>query len=176
MLRVLAAAAALVASAAPAARAQMTLDTVKVIVPPFSRADSLDEKALALYSSPKKWRQAAYLHQLSASMRSLEDMRGIGSLTAAANLFYAIGDLRSARSAMESAAEHAARRGEVGKSALAYIDAGYIALELGNTGRAEQLGRKAQGMAGSPFLSDGERSTILRRVHGEGRAVALLAP
>jgi hypothetical protein len=171
----IAAAVAVAATAAPALHAQATLDTV-VIAAPGTRADSLDRKAEALYGSPKTWRQAAYLHQISASLRPMEDMRGVRSLTMAANLFYALGDGPSARSAMETAANYAAWRGEIAQAALAYVDAGYMALELGNRGKANQLGLKAQHFAQSPLLTETQRSEINRRLGGEGRAVALLTP
>src|SRR5436309_2925461 len=106
IVRVLAAASAVVALPAfAAAQSVAKLDTVAIVVPPFSRADTLDLRAESLLGSPKTWRQAAYEYQLSASLRTLEEVRGIESLVMAAHLFYALGDLRSAQSAMEHAGD-----------------------------------------------------------------------
>ena len=174
-LRLLAVAAAALPAAAMAQARPLTLDTVSVTAP-RTRADSLDDKAIALYNSPKQWRQAAYLHQIAASLRPLGDVRGISSLTMSANLLYALRDLASARMVMEHAGDYAWQRGEFGRAAIAYVDAGYIALEMGNRGRAEQLGRKAQAIAQSPFMSADERALIKRRVGGEGHSVALVTP
>ncbi|MEJ7810205.1 MAG: hypothetical protein WKG32_07265 [Gemmatimonadaceae bacterium] len=161
------------AAAAPvAASAQATLDSVYVRAT-SARADELDQKAQALYAAPKKWRQAAYLHQLAAGMRADDDPRMVHSLSMAANLLYYVGDVGAARGTMERAARAAEAQGDVMKAAAAYVDAGYLAIAQHGDDRAMVLARKAQTLASSPLLNAEQRTTITRRL-GYAQLVAML--
>jgi hypothetical protein len=158
-----AAATALTIAAPSAARAQKVLDAVHVTAP-VTRADTLEQRAQALYASPSKWRQAAYLHQLAADARDAKDPRGVEDLILAANLFYHIGDLSAARNTMSRAGARAEARGDLVRAAIAYVDAGYVALEQHNEDKARALAKKVGDLADSPLIGDDQRATIRGRM------------
>lgn len=157
-----------------AAQAQRTLDSVYVVATANGRADQLDSSAVALYGSPKKWRQAAYLHQMAADLRSPEDPRRAESLSMAGNLFAHIGDLQAARHSFEKAAALAEARGDVVRAAWSYVDAGYVALSQRGNDAAVGYARKAQTLAASPLLTEEQRSSITKRM-GYSQVVATLS-
>ncbi|HKG95394.1 MAG TPA: hypothetical protein VKA84_25970 [Gemmatimonadaceae bacterium] len=157
------AAAALTLGAPAALRAQSVLEPVHVTAP-ATRADSLDKRATALYGSPSKWRQAAYLHQLAADARDPYDPLAVQDLVLAANIFYHLGDLSAARNTMVRAAVRAERRGDLVRAAIAYVDAGYVAIEQKDENRARDLSRKVRALADSPLLGDDQRAQIRNRM------------
>ena len=156
---------AAVVSAPAAARAQQTLDSVTVIAQ--RRAEDLYQKAISLQTEPRSWRQAAYLHQMSAALRTAEDPKGDESLRLGAHLMYHLGDRQTARSMMERAAARAEARGDVIEAAKGYVDAAHVALEQRSSSRASTLGRRAMTLASSPLISATQRADIVRRVRPE---------
>ena len=148
-------------------RAQQTLDSVTVTAQ--RRAEDLYQKALSLQDAPRTWRQAAYLHQMAADLRSADDPKGDESLRLGAHLFYHLGDLQAARHMMERAAARAAARGDVAVAAAGYVDAAHVALEQHSADRAGALARRAMLLASSPLLSADQRADIVRRVRPELR-------
>ena len=166
--RILSAAAVAAIVGAPSiARAQQTLDSVTVTA--HHRADDLYQKAIALQAEPRTWRQAAYLHQMSAALRTAEDPKGDESLRLGAHLLYHLGDRQTARSMMERAAARAEARGDVLQAASGYLDAALVALEQRDGGQASTLGRKAMTLASSPLITAAQRADIVRRVRPELR-------
>ena len=150
-----------------AARAQQTLDSVTVTAQ--RRAEDLYQRAIALQSTPRRWRQAAYLHQMSADLRAADDPKGDESLRLGAHLFYHLGDLTAARHMMERAAARAEARGDVVAAATGYVDAAHVALEQRAADKANTLGRRAMTLAASPLVSARQRADIARRVRPELR-------
>lgn len=141
------------------AAAQYRLPTITT----YARADSIHESAELMAATSHRWRDAARLHQQSASLRSADDSLGYRCLTLAAQLSFASHDLSGAQSYMVAAAEQALARGDVEKAAHAYADAAWIAKERKNPGQVWALGRQAEILASSPLLSGPQRTTILRR-------------
>jgi hypothetical protein len=161
----LATAALLAVVASPAAlRAQSTLSPVTVTASQAAEANSLDERAVALYSSPKKWRKAAWLHEEAADRRSISDPRAHQSLIMAGHIYYAAGANGLAFEAMARGAERAAQIGDVVTAANAYVDAGLMAAEASRGDEIADMARRAVALANSPLLNDEERATIVKRV------------
>jgi hypothetical protein len=155
------------------ASAQMRLEPVRVTAARWAEANALTEKAVSLYSTPKKYKYAASLHMRAANLRAPGDSAGFMDLSMAGHLYRAAGDLLSARAAMERAAEHAAARGDVYNAAKAYVDAGFLAIEEHRSDRVPALALKAELLAKSPLLSDEQRASIMGRV-GYSQVVATI--
>src|SRR5688572_21709400 len=136
------------------------VDAQKTTVP----ANQLRASAEALYSQPKKAREAASLHEREATARAESDPLVVDALQRAAQLHAFAGDRVRARTVMRRAAEHALRQGDVLKSAHAYLDAAFFALEDGDVGRAFGLAKQADLLALSPLISTADRLAIVRRI------------
>ena len=167
---------ALLATAAlalPAALGAQLRDPVTVTAARAAEADALSAQAIALYSTPSKYKRAATLHVRAANRRAPGDPKGYEDLNMAGHLYYAAGAVWDAREAMERAAEHAAARGDVVAAAKCYVDAGYLAIEERRTDRVPALALKAELLAKSPLITDEQRATIMNRV-GYSQVVAMI--
>jgi hypothetical protein len=161
------------ALAAPAAvRAQSTLAPVTVTASQAAEANSLDERAVALYSTPKKWRKAAWMHEEAADRRAITDARAYQSLIMAGHIYYAARANGLAYEAMARGAERAAQLGDVVTAANAYVDAGLMAAEANRGDEISDMARHAVALANSPLLSDEQRTAIVKRV-GYSQVAAL---
>jgi hypothetical protein len=161
----LVAAALSAALAAPAAvQAQSTLAPVTITASQTAEANSLDERAVALYSKPGKWRKAAWMHEEAADRRAITDARAYHSLIMAGHLYYAARDNGLAFEAMARGAERAAQIGDVMTAANAYVDAGLMAAEANRGEEIGEMARHAVALANSPLLSDEQRQAIVKRV------------
>jgi hypothetical protein len=157
--------AAAVTLAVPGAiSAQTPLETVKITAARSAEANALSEKAASLYSTSRKFKDAARLHMRAADLRAPGDAKGFDDLSMAAHLYWAAGDVSRAQESMERAAEHAAARGDIVAAARSYVDAGLLAIEDRHTDRVPELARKAELLASSPLLTEGQRAEIMRRV------------
>jgi len=153
------------ALASPAAvRAQSTLAPVNVTASQAAEANSLDERAVALYSRPNKWRKAAWLHEEAADRRAITDARAYHSLIMAGHIYYAARANGLAFEAMARGAERAAQIGDVVTAANAYVDAGLMAAEANRGEEIQEMARHAVALANSPLLSDEQRQAIVKRV------------
>jgi len=128
-----------------------------------AKADSLHQAAVAL-TAAHRWGEAARLHHRSAELRAPDDPLGFTCFTEAAALAYATGDRSSAREDMADAASQALTRGDLRASALAYLDAAWIAQEQRNPRQVWELGHRAEILAASPLLAESDREAILRRI------------
>jgi hypothetical protein len=126
-------------------------------------ADSLHEAAVALVAQ-HRWRDAARLHRRSAELRAPDDPLGFRCLNEAAALAYATNDRTGARNDMADAARQALARGDLKSSALAYLDAAWIAQEQNNPREVWELGHRAEMLAASPLLAEPDREAILQRI------------
>ena len=160
-------AASVMAGAAQAAAMQETTYGVAVSAPTVTeRAQALKEEAEALYSQPKKWRQAVRLLEQSAQLRSDDDAEGFACWLYAGRLRAAMGDYSGARQSLERAAGHAMARGAVVDAAHAWIDAAHVAVKLRNVERVQEYLRRAELLASSPQLDADEASQIRARLQG----------
>ena len=65
---------------------------------------------------------------------------------------------------MAHAAERALARGDLRASALAYLDAAWIAQEQEKPSQVYEFGHRAEILAASPLLSESDRGAILQRI------------
>lgn len=137
------------------------------------KADSLHERAETLALTTHRWRDAASLHRRSAALRSADDPLAYRCLTEAAQIAYASKDRSAARADMAKAASQALARGDLRAAADAYLDAAWIAQQQGKARQVWELGRRAEILADSPYLSVSERGAILRRINRSGESTQL---
>jgi hypothetical protein len=150
---------ALVASPA-GAQVQTPLAPIKV-TERGQRAAALDREAAGYEQSDmSKWRKAASLRKLAATLRPAEDPKGAVSLFAAAHDRYYSGDEAGGRVLMARSAERALAIGDVVQAATAFTEAAYIASGLRDYPRAREYARRATLLAYSPMLSDAQRSQL----------------
>lgn len=158
------------------AAAQQPLSTVEIEANRVSRenarADSLDERARALYGVSRWHLDAARLHRRAGMLRG-NDPRAVSSFRSAAWMYSAAGDHALGRQMMETAAERAARVGDVEGAANAYIDAAYLAIASDRSDRVPEILGRMHAVLGSPLLPSERRTAILRRV-GDAPAIAAL--
>ena len=93
-----------------------------------ARADALEAYARTLYSTPKRFAEAARLHQRAAQIRG-SDPRAAASFRSAALVYSAIGNNGLATKLMAKAGEQAALSGRIEEAANFYIDAALLAVE-----------------------------------------------
>jgi hypothetical protein len=171
LLRVPAAAAALILAVPAAALAQRQLEPVRVTA--VAQADSF-EAAAASYriSRLKDFKKVARLYEASAELRGPEDAKRFNSLRMAAFLRYGAGDESRAAENMAQAAAHAAARGDVVNAATAYTDASLLAAQARRGNAAVEYADAARLLSESPLISDTQRSELRARTP---RAVAAMA-
>jgi hypothetical protein len=152
----------LMALVAPPAGAQVRtpLEPINVTAR-GQRAAALDREAAGYEQSDmSKWRKAAGLRKLAATLRPAEDPKGAASLFAAAHDRYYSGDEAGGRVLMARSAERALAIGDVVQAATAFTEAAYIASGLRDYPRAREYARRARLLAYSPMLSDAQRSQL----------------
>jgi hypothetical protein len=110
------------------------------------------------------WEAAAAFYTEAATIRGFGDEGAIDDLATAAALHYYRGDRAGALSIMTGAARQAVASGHVLKAAESYVDAAWIALELGLTPTVREFAYSATLLARSPHLSDVESYSILERL------------
>ena len=162
-----AAAVALLAVSAPAVADQYDDRAAAAEVTPPTRADKaaeLRQQAEALFSQPKKWKQAVRLLEASAALRDANDPEGYDCLLYAGRIRAAIGDTEGARTVLEKAAAQALARGSVVEAATAYIDAAHAAVAMKDVRGARELVAKASLLTESPLLSVQDRSFLQARI------------
>jgi hypothetical protein len=147
------------------------VETVVVTERAATKADKLETRARALRENPRSWREAARLFEKSAAMRAVEDPGASRGYALAAHVHFALRDLDAARQAMLRSADRAHARGDVVAAATGYVDAAWLAGQMGDRmGMAELTGR-ARALAASPLITASQRGAILERT-GAGAAIA----
>ena len=156
--------------------AQQPLSAVEIEANRVSRenalADSLDERARAMYSVSRWHLDAARLHRRAGMLRG-NDPRAVSSFRSAAWMYSAAGEHSVGRQMMETAAQRAAAVGDVEGAANAYIDAAYFAIASDRPDRVPAILGRMHAVLGSPLLPSDRRTAILRRV-GDSPAIAAL--
>ena len=135
-----------------------------VTVVALSDADELHLEAVALYESPERWAEAARLHEEAAKKLLANDARAFAAYDRAARLFFYAGEYEDARRNMERAANVAVATGDVVTAAHAYIDAAFITLWEGRSGKQGDLTRRAERLSLSDLVDAAERDAILGRI------------
>jgi hypothetical protein len=137
-----------------------------------ARADSLEAKARAMYSTPRWYREAARLHRRAALIRG-SDPRSVASFRSAAWLYSVAGSNGIARTMMEQAAERATAVGDVEGAANSYIDAAFLAIASSREDQLPVLLSRTRAVLSSPLLTEDRRRSILQRVGGSPQLARL---
>lgn len=130
-------------------------------------ADALSARAQSLYSAPTRYAEAAAAHVRAASLRSADDPRRAEDLVAAARLFVYAGDLETARSTFEKAAQTALVAGDLAFAGHRYIDAAFIAAKASDPEGARRMLGAARWIANAPMLRPAAQRELRRRFAAE---------
>jgi tetratricopeptide (TPR) repeat protein len=130
-----------------------------------AEAARLEAKAATLYHAPKRFNEAARLHERAAELRPVGDAQQIENLRQAARLYHYAGNDAKARETMHRAADTALATGHVVAAASTYLDAAFLYRRAGMTEQMNELIRKARLLTNSPALSSQERESILVRLN-----------
>ena len=134
-------------------------------IPAASTARTLELEAESLASRDRAgWKDAASLFVQAAELSGFGTPESIENLRKASYMRYYLGDRRLALELMEEAAGQAVATGQVLLAAHAYIDGALLAIELDRASSAIEFGEKAQLLAASTHLSEGDRGSILGRL------------
>jgi hypothetical protein len=160
----------------PASAAQQPLSPVEIeaarLETENARADKLEEYARTLYSTPRRIREVAQLHQRAAMIRG-DDPRAVDSYRSAAWAYSAARNNGLATQMMVKAADHAASVGRIEEAANAYIDAALLALADKREDKVPAMLSRMHVVLSAPLLPDERRSKILERVRGDTRVARL---
>lgn len=137
-----------------------------------ARADTLEEWARALYSTPSRIREAAQLHQRAAMIRG-NDVRAVASYRSAAWAYSAAGNNGLATKLMVKAAEQAAMAGRIEEAANAYVDAALIAVADNREDKVPTLLTRMHAVLSAPLLPEDRRAKILERIESNSRVAKL---
>lgn len=137
-----------------------------------ARADSLEEWARALYSTPSRFREAAQLHHRAALARG-DDPRAAASYRTAALIYSAAKNNGLATKLMLKAGEKAALAGRIEDAANNYVDAAFLAVEDNREDKVAAILSRMHTVLNAPLLSEDQRLNILRRVNGDARVASL---
>ncbi len=137
--------------------------------PAPSPALALESQARPMMDLPKKWAQMADLYAQAAQVRTADDPRGVDDLVLAAAGYRWAGKRTPARATYVAAAERALGLGDVVRAADAFLCAAVIANEQKDLPAAWELKARAERLAQSPLLTDGQRRLILGQFAGPVR-------
>jgi ATP/maltotriose-dependent transcriptional regulator MalT len=165
VLGVVAASAAVIVAAAPAAaqdRPSYELPAIEVSV----LQNDLHQTAISLYELPDFWELAADLHKQAADNLPRNDAGQFFGFSRAAVLYFHAGEFDDARRAMEDAAQVAEATGDVFTAANSYVDAAFVAIAEGYAGKKREFVREARELADSEWVTAEEKAEILARIDG----------
>lgn len=141
---------------------------------PLSAQDAVlsdNERALALEAQAEHYLEeasradrAADLYQRAAELRSDADPRKVENLQMAARLSFHAGEGRRAMEMQAAAALLATRQGDVIQASHAWLDAAWVAAEVGEPQRAKEYMVEARLLATSPLLAESDRNAIRARI------------
>jgi len=165
LLGVVAASAAVIVAAAPAAaqdRPSFELPAIEVSV----LQNDLHQTAISLYELPMYWGLAGDLHKQAAENLPRNSAGQFFGFSRAAVLYFHAGEFDDARRSMEDAAEVAEATGDLYTAANAYVDAAFIAIAEGFVGKKREFVGEARVLADSEGITGEERADILARIDG----------
>ncbi len=134
--------------------------------PAPSPALALEARARPMMDQPKKWAEFAGLMAEAAQIRTLEDPRGVDDLIMAAAAYRWAGKRTAARTNYVAAGERALALGDVVRAADSFLCAAVIANEQKDLAAAWELKGRAERLAQSPLLTEGQRRLILGQFAG----------
>jgi hypothetical protein len=134
--------------------------------PDIERAEALEARAASMLENLERPNRAAGLYRQAAGIRGDSDAMKVENLRMASRLGYYAGRQRRAMQDAAAAAHLALRQGDVISASHAYLDAAWIAVEIGEPQRAEHFVREARILTASPLLAEAEREAIRARIVG----------
>jgi hypothetical protein len=147
-----------------AAQAQLALAGGSERVRSGVEPAELEARAEALFAAPKKYGQAVKLYVQAADLREPGDPQRVTDLVMASRLAFYDGKKGRASDLMVRAADEALAAGDIVNAAHAYIDASFLAQEMGNGAVVVELVKKAQLLTASPLIARTDRTAILARI------------
>jgi hypothetical protein len=129
------------------------------------RAEEMEAQAYEELRDVKRIGKAATLLRKAAALRPVGDPVAVTDLTVAGQLFYYVGNLRTARTTSLNAAEAAIRIGDVLTAANTLIDVTHIAYVLRDASTALTSFERAELLARSPHLKPNERMQLMQRLN-----------
>jgi hypothetical protein len=138
-----------------------------------ARAAGLESEARNLSEQKHRWDYAASLYRAAANLREDGDPEAVEDLVYAGRLAYYLRDHEAAMRDLVGAAQHALAGGDVIRAAHIYTDASWVAGKAGKTRDQRAFASRAQRLADSPLLTDGDRDDVLERFEEQAIAEAL---
>ncbi len=129
--------------------------------PSVSPAIALESQAGPLIDVRNRWKEMADLFVQAAQIRTADDPRGVDDLVLAAAGYRWAGKRSPARTTYVAAAERALALGDIVRAADAFTCAAVIAYEQKDLATAWELKGRAERLAQSPLLTEGQRRQIL---------------
>lgn len=128
--------------------------------------DPLHGAAIDLYESPTRWAEAGALHEQAARELPKNDAAAYFGFQRAAVLYFHADETARARKAMEKAADVAEATGDIVTAAHAWIDAAFLAVAEGYSGKKREYVRAVRELVASELLTNADRERIIARVDG----------
>ncbi len=135
------------------------------------RSQELESRAESLLAQRENLGQGAKLLVRAAALRGETDPVGVSDLLFAAGAYYASGKQTQGREIYVQAADRALAMGDVPRAAFGYVRAALIANEQRLAVRDELI-QKANRLAASPFVTEGQRQSILGQFEKQPVVVA----
>jgi hypothetical protein len=126
-----------------------------------AQAVALEKQAESWLGVPKKWSKLARSLERAAEIRGPDDPRAVRDLMMAAAARVSAHNHLAARTAFTQGAEWALGLGDVENAANGYMRASLMSIELKDFASARALRDKAERLARSPLLTEGQRAAIL---------------
>ena len=132
--------------------------------PELEKAHELEKEARAHLDGSGDWEEAANLLRKAVDLRPDHDPVKVDNLREAARIAHHLGDVNQALRDAHRAAEAGRRQGHVLAAAEAYLEAAWLAVEVGDRDRATRYLEEADVISRSPYLSDQQRDRLLGRM------------
>ena len=129
--------------------------------------DVLRAKAVELFEDVSRTERAAHVLRQESEQRTADDPQAFNAFVLSGRMFGYAGELIDAQRMIEDAAWVALMRGEIEKSANAFIDAAWVAQQRGKNTAVRELLFHAELLTESPYLTAEKRDAILRRIGEE---------
>jgi hypothetical protein len=123
-----------------------------------------ESRAKSLFAFPKRYDEAIKLFLKAADTREVGDPVRVQDMVLASRLAFYRQDRDRSLAYMLRAADEAAATGDVITAAHSYMDAAFIAKQVGNAETVVKLVKKAELLAYSPLIGDKDREGILVRI------------
>jgi hypothetical protein len=131
-------------------------------------AEELEQRATEVLVAGRGWEQAAGLYHRAAELRGPSDLTSAENLRLAGYLQFYAARPKAAIASLSRAAEIFLAFGDVEGAAQTFIDAAWVAAQADLGLEAMTLGERAELLTRSPLLRADERTVLVRRLGVEG--------